>query len=336
MNDINPETERGASALSTPAVVITGATEGIGRALAEEFARAGHTLLLVARNRDDLEKTAAELKRAHGIEVRITAQDLSTEQGCAGVEDVLRRSHLYADCLINNAGIMSSGFFQDENLDRAKRLIDLDVRALVDLTLRFLPGMIARRHGGVLNVASMMGFMPVPYQAPYAAAKAFVLSFSKAVAYEAMGTGVTVSVIAPGAVTTRLHAKAGSQNSYYVSFFPLMTPQQVARAAFRGFRRGHSLIVPGLFNQLAVSAMRFVPDFLLVPVMGLFFRVRDEAGNPLPPGSSAKEDAPKKLAPDRQASLAGASAAEPGDGSVVEPRGIEPLTSAVRLLRSPN
>lgn len=314
MNDINPETERGGAALSTPAVVITGATEGIGRALAEEFARAGDTLLLVARNRNDLEKTAAELKRAHGVEVRITAQDLSTEEGCAGVEDALRRAHLYADCLINNAGIMSSGFFQDEDLDTVKRLVDLDVRAVVDLTHRFLPGMIARRHGGVLNIASMMGFMPVPYQAPYAAAKAFVLSFSKAIAYETMGTGVTVSVIAPGVVFTRLHAKAGSQNSYYVRFFPLMTPRQVARWAYNGFRRRRSLIVPGIFNQLAVSAMRFVPDFLLVPVMGLFFRVRDEEGNPLPPGSSAKGDAPKKLTPDRQASLAGALLRSPVTG----------------------
>jgi short-subunit dehydrogenase len=286
-------------------VVITGGTEGIGRALAEEFARDGHTLLLVARDRVALERSASELKEAHGVEVRVTVQDLCTGAGCAGVEDALHRYHLYADCLVNNAGIMSSGFFQDEDLDRVKRVVDLDVRAVADLTRRLLPGMLARRHGGVLNIASIMGFMPVPYQAPYAAAKAFVLSFSKALAYETMGTGVTVSVLTPGVVATRLHAKAGSQNSYYLRLFPMMRPEQVARIAYRGFRRGQSVIVPGVFNQIAVSAMRFVPDFLLVPLMGLFFRVRDDEGRPLGPGTGIEGEKSEPIARSRQTNFAG-------------------------------
>jgi short-subunit dehydrogenase len=300
MNDTSPRAEQSGSTLSAPAVVITGATEGIGRALADEFARAGQALLLVARDRAKLERVAADLVDAHGVEVRVTAQDLATTEGCAGVEDALRHNNLYADTLVNNAGIMSSGFFQDEDLATATRLVDLDVRAVVDLTLRFLPGMVARRHGGVLNVASMMGFMPVPYEAPYAAAKAFVVSFSKALAYETMGTGVTVSALTPGAVATRLHAKAGSQNSYYLRFLPMMTPEQVARTGFRGFRRGRGLIVPGIFNQLGVLAMRFVPDFLLVPFMGLCFRVRDAEGNPQGPGTGATSG--RKLPADRRAS----------------------------------
>jgi uncharacterized protein len=302
MNDESPRVERAGSADIAPAVVITGATEGIGRALAEEFARAGQTLLLVARDPATLEQTARDLRDAHGVEVRVTAQDLSTQEGCTGVEQALRRYHLYADCLVNNAGVMSSGFFQDQDPDMVARLIDLDIRTVVDLTRRFLPGMVARGSGGVLNVASMMGFMPVPYQAAYAAAKAFVLSFTKALAYETMGTGVAVSAVAPGVVATRLHSKAGSQNSYYTRFFPMMTPKQVARAAYRGFRHGRGLIVPGIFNQLAVSAMRFVPDFLLVPTMGLFFRVRDEEGNPQGPGSGTKGGG-RELPADRQTSL---------------------------------
>lgn len=312
MNDESPRVERAGSARIAPAVVITGATEGIGRALAEEFARAGQTLLLVARDPATLEQTAGDLRDAHGVEVRVTAQDLSTQEGCTGVEQALRRYHLYADCLVNNAGVMSSGFFQDEDPDTVVRLIDLDIRTVVDLTRRFLPGMVARGSGGVLNVASMMGFMPVPYQAAYAAAKAFVLSFTKALAYETMGTGVTVSAVAPGVVATRLHSKAGSQNSYYTRFFPMMTPKQVARAAYRGFRRGRGLIVPGIFNQLAVSAMRFVPDFLLVPTMGLFFRVRDEEGNPQGPGSGTKGGG--RGPADRQASLVGALLRSPVNG----------------------
>jgi short-subunit dehydrogenase len=143
--------------------------------------------------------------------------------------------------------------------------------------------MVARGRGGVLNVASMMGLMPVPYQAVYAAAKAFMMSFSKALAYETMGTGVTVSVLVPGVVATRIHAKAGAQNSYYVHVFPNMTPEKVAQRAYSGFNRGQSVILPGFFNWLGALAMRFVPDFLLVPLMGLLFRERDDAGNPLGP-----------------------------------------------------
>lgn len=290
MNDI--KTKSNASPLQ-PAIVITGATEGIGRALAEEFARDGHTLLLVARNAAKLTETAAELTRAHSIEVKVTAQDLSTVEGCEGVEQALRRFGLYADVLVNNAGIMSSGFFQDEDPDTVRGLIDLDVRALVDLTLRFLPGMVERGRGGVLNISSMLGYMPVPYQAIYAASKAFVLSFSKAIAYESMGTGVRVSVVAPGVVATKLHQKAGAQNSRYLLWFPAWTPEDVARTAYRRFKRGSTVILPGLAAPLSVFIMRFVPDFLLVPLMGWFFRVRDEEGRVLWPGGSISP-APKR------------------------------------------
>jgi short-subunit dehydrogenase len=293
MNDVHLQRETGTA---SPSVVITGATEGIGRCLAEEFARGGHTLLLVARDESRLALTRAELVRAHGIRVEISSQDLSTVEGCAGVELALRRFGLYADILVNNAGIMGSGFFQDEELDRAHRIVDLNVRAVVDLTLRFLPGMIARKKGGVLNTSSMNGFMPVPYEASYAASKAFLISFSKALSYETMGTGVTVSVIAPGAVATELHAKAGTSNSLYLNVFPLMTPETVARAAYRGFRRGRTVILPGFLNPLGAFVMRFVPDALLVPLMGLLFRVRDDEGNPQDPGPLPKVDVEPKPA----------------------------------------
>jgi uncharacterized protein len=278
MNDIKPRTD---SALETPAVVITGATQGIGRALADAFASGGHNLLLVARDGERLAHTAAELSRKYRVTVRVTTQDLSAVEGCAGVEQALCRFGLYADILVNNAGMMSSGFFQDEDPATMRRLVDLDVRALVDLTSRFLPGMVARRRGGVLNIASMMGLMPVPYQAAYAASKAFVLSFTKALAYETMGTGVKVSAIAPGVVQTKLHAKAGSQHSRYLVLFPQMTPEQVAQSAYRQFTRGWSMILPGLFNKLCALAAGLAPDILVVPLMGWFFRRRDDQGRVL-------------------------------------------------------
>jgi short-subunit dehydrogenase len=195
------------------------------------------------------------------------------------VEEALRRFGLYADMLVNNAALMSAGFFQDQDRATMRRIVELNASAVVDLTRRFLPGMIARRRGGVLNVASMEGFMPVPYQATYAAAKAFVLSLSRALAYETMYTGVRISALAPGTTATDLHAKAGAENSRYVMLLPVMTSEDLARIAYRQFMRGKKVIVAGWFNRLSLVARRFAPDFALVPFMGWLFRVRDAEGN---------------------------------------------------------
>jgi len=262
-----------------PAVVITGATHGLGRALAEEFARGSHALLLVARDEIALRKAAEELSSAHDVVVKTLAADLGTEEGCAAVEDALQSSGLYADMLVNNAAMMMAGFFQDQDPAKLRQLVDLDVRAVVDLTRRLLPGMIARRKGGVLNVASVEGFMPVPYQATYAAAKAFVLSFTRALAYETMGTGVRISSLAPGTIATEMHAKAGAEYSRYVQYLPARTAQDVAGVGYRKFMRGWKVIVPGIFNNFGRFAAPFVPKLLLVPFIGLLFRVRDAEGN---------------------------------------------------------
>ncbi len=185
------------------------------------------------------------------------------------------RHGLYADILVNNAAMMAAGFFQDQDPAMLGKLVDLNVRGTVDLTRRFLPGMIARGTGGVLNVASVEGFMPIPYQATYAATKAFVLSFSRALAYETMYTGVRVCTLAPGTVATGLHEKAGAEYSRYVRFLPTKTAEDVARIGYRNFKRGSKLTVTGWFNRLSILISRFVPNLMLVPFMGLLFRVLD-------------------------------------------------------------
>jgi short-subunit dehydrogenase len=293
MTELNKTAQQG-----WPCVVITGATQGVGRALADEFARDGHALLLVARDEAGLAAAAAELASAHGVTVNFAACDLSTDEGCAGVERALQRFSLYADILVNNAAMMAAGFFQDQEPAMLRKMVDLNMRAMVDLTRRFLPGMIGRGTGGVLNVASVEGFMPIPYQATYAATKAFVLSFSRALAYETMYTGVHVCTLAPGTVATTLHEKAGAEYSRYVRFLPTNTAEDIARIGYRNFKRGRKLTVTGWFNRLGILVSRFVPNVLLVPFMGLLFRVLDAEGNPqmphvLPPDKPLVTPAPR-------------------------------------------
>lgn len=294
-----------------PATVITGATHGLGRALAEEFARGGYDLLLVARDEVALRRTAQELSAAYHVEVRTLAADLSTEEGCAKVEEALESAGLYAEMLVNNAALMTAGFFQDQDPEKLRKIADLNVSAVIDLTRRLLPGMIARHKGGVLNVASVEGFMPVPYQATYAATKAFVLSFTRSLAYETMGTGVRVGCLAPGTIETAMHAKAGAEYSRYVQYLPAMSAEDVARIGYRNFMRGRKVIVPGLFNKFAALVAPFVPKLLLVPFAGLLFRVRDAEGNlqwprPLPKPEASTPRAKTKAA-ERQAKAEAAS-----------------------------
>jgi hypothetical protein len=195
------------------------------------------------------------------------------------VAEALSARGLYCESLVNNAALMTAGFFQDLEEEALLRLVDLNVRAVVDLTRRFLPDMLARGRGGVLNVSSVEGFMPVPYQATYAATKAFMISFSRALAWEVFGSGVRVCTVAPGPIETEMHAKAGAENSRYVLYLPQMSPEAMAEAAYRRFMRGNWVIVEGWINRLVAFGVRFVPGIMLIPAVGWFFRVRDAEGN---------------------------------------------------------
>ena len=279
-----------------PAAVITGATQGIGRALAEEFARHGHTVLIVARHEAALAETAKAIAAAHNVRADYAACDLATEQGCDRLVEALSEKGLYCESLVNNAAIMTAGFFQDQDRDTLLKIVDLNVRAVVDLTRRFVPDMIERGQGGVLNVSSVEGFMPVPYQATYAATKACMISLSRALAYEVMGTGVRVCTVAPGPVETGMHAKAGAEYSRYVLYLPQTAPETMAKAAYRRFMRGNWVIIEGWLNRIIATGVRFLPGIMLIPAVGWFFRVRDADGNlqwPKPQEPPKPQEGPK-------------------------------------------
>ncbi len=273
-----------APSATKPVAVITGGTEGLGLALARLFAKDGHDLMLVARSEDKLAQAAADLAKEYGVRVETTAQDLSTEEGRAGVERALQEKGLHAEFLVNNAALALGGFFQDGDRETLLKMIDLNIGAVVDLTRRLMIGMIARGHGRIVNVSSMTGFQPTPYELSYAASKSFVTNFSRGLAYELMYTGVTVSALVPGVIATDLHGKAGATYSRYLYMLPVMTPEQVASRGYRAFMRGRKIIVPGIRNKLLTLLGNFTPNFVLVPFMGMLFRVLGEDGVALPPG----------------------------------------------------
>lgn len=243
-------------------VLITGASGGIGAALAAEFAGAGHDLFLVARQRDVLAGLAADLTRNHGVQVDFLALDLTEKEAGMSLEAEIARRDLIVDILVNNAGFGLAG--RADRIDRQSQLemIDLNIRVLVDLTLRFLPGMRKRRRGGVLNVGSIAGFQPGPYMAVYYATKAFVGSFTAALATECQGSGVKVTNLAPGPVATGFAARAGMERARLFERMRAQDAGAVARAGYRGFVAGRRLVIPKLTNRLFVLAGRLVPGRL--------------------------------------------------------------------------
>lgn len=257
-----------------PAVVITGASEGIGKAFATMLACKGYTLLLIARHGQALENVAREA----GSRVHTLALDLADPHAADRVFEFLEAHALYADILINNAGMGSGGRFDAQTADDVDQLLTVNIAALVRLTHRLLPGMRERRRGGILNIASVAGFMPGPWQALYFASKAFVLSFSQAIAEECEDDGVHVMVAAPGPVETRIHAAMKTGWSFYRRLFPSYEPEHIARLVWNGFERGDRLLVPGLINNLSALAATFMPNDVLVPLVGILVRPRFKSG----------------------------------------------------------
>jgi short-subunit dehydrogenase len=238
--------------------LVTGASAGLGRELARLAAGDGHDLVLVARRRERLEELAAELTSAHGVQVTVIASDLSEQAAPAEIAERIHTAGTQIDFLINNAGFGSCGPFSRAVLDREVEMIHLNIRALVQLTHLFLPGMVARKSGRILNVASVAGFVPGPYMATYYASKAFVLSFTEGLAGELRGTGVSITASCPGPTETEFGAVAGSTKSKLFQS-GVATAAPVALHAYRAMMAGKVVAIPGLMNKLIAQSARFAP-----------------------------------------------------------------------------
>ena len=242
--------------------LVTGASSGIGLALARRFAADGNRLVLVARSEEKLAELAEELRQEYHVDVLAVVQDLSEPDAAKTVFDTLTSQGVMVDIVINNAGFGAAGSFHELPLQRQLDILRVNVVALTDLTRRFLPGMVERGRGGILNIASTAAFQPGPGMAVYFATKAYVLSFTEALAEELRGSGVTASCLAPGPTVTGFSATAEMQDSRLFKLGP-MSAEAVAAAGHRGFRRGKAIVVPGIGNKLAAILVRFAPRIVV-------------------------------------------------------------------------
>ena len=241
--------------------LVTGASSGIGRALAHEHARRGRDLIVVARSEDELHALAGKLRSQYDVEVRVVAKDLTQPDSRRELFKLVDEEGLTVDYLFNNAGFGGAGQFYEQEWGMLSGMMELNMRAVTELLHLFLPGMVARGRGRVLNTSSTAGFMPGPRQAVYFATKAYVNSVSKAVASELQGTGVTVTALCPGAVKTDFADTAGLGDSKL--FESAATPETTAAQGYTAMEAGRLEVITELGLAVAIKGlMPFIPDRL--------------------------------------------------------------------------
>jgi len=250
-----------ASARTT--TLITGASSGIGYELARVFARNGHDLVLVARNRERLGQLAEDLRAAFELTVTVIAKDLSTPTAASELVEELQQATIQISLLVNNAGVDVYGYFYDTDWTQELDMIQLNLVSLTQLTKLLLANMRQQQYGRILNLGSTGSFVPSPLNTVYAATKAYVWSFSAALAEELAGTGITVTVLCPGATRTEFQARAHIENIRLLRF-GVMEAASVAEAGYRAMMAGKRVVVPGLYNKAQVLFARLLPCSLMV------------------------------------------------------------------------
>jgi uncharacterized protein len=252
----------------TSTCLVTGASSGIGAEIARELARRGHGVTLAARREERLRELAEELSDEHGVRAGTVSADVADEKARRSLKAELTKRNLDVEVLVNNAGFGSGGAFADLEPEKEAQMVRTNVEAVVALTGLFLPGMIERGRGAVLNVASLIAFQPVPFQATYGATKAAVLSFSDALHEELRGSGVTITSVCPGPVRTEFGESGGfggADERIPDRFW--LEADKVATDAVNALDNGDRVTVPGARNQIAALYGQHLPRFLLLPLV---------------------------------------------------------------------
>jgi short-subunit dehydrogenase len=248
-----------------PVALVTGASGGIGADIATLLAGVKHDLVLVARSRDKLAELAAKLEKEHGVAVTVLTADLTDPAASDLIAKVVREKELVIDVLVNNAGLGSYGPFAEIDAKIDLGLIALNITSLTHMTKLFLPPMLARKRGRIMNVGSTAGFVPGPLMAVYYASKAYVLSLSVALANEVAGSGVTVTCLCPGATRTAFDTTAGNDKTRLFKG-GVMDSMEVAKAGVAAMTRGEVICVPGFMNRLKASTAGLAPRSLLAKI----------------------------------------------------------------------
>jgi short-subunit dehydrogenase len=238
--------------------LVTGASSGLGTEFAWLFAAEGCDVVVVARRHDKLVALAEEIKVKHPVEVHVLSEDLAQPGAAKRIGDELSKRNIEVEFLVNNAGFGGSGAFAERDLAREVEMVQVNIVALVELTHRLLPGMLARKSGRILNIGSTAGFLPGAFMAVYYATKAFVNSFTEALSVELAGTGVTATVSCPGATATEFAQVAGNAASALFKA-RVMSAREVAEDAYHAMMKGEPMSVAGFTNKLRIASLRLAP-----------------------------------------------------------------------------
>jgi short-subunit dehydrogenase len=266
-------------AKSNKTALVTGASVGLGAEFSKLFAADGHDVVLVARRRENLEALAAELVKQHGVRATVMPEDLNEPGAPERIVKALGEEGIEVEFLVNNAGFGTSGAFASADLARELSMLTVNITTLVHLTRLLLPAMVARRSGRILNIGSTAGFVPGPFMAGYYASKAFVNSFTQALAYELRGTGVTATVSCPGATLTEFAKVAGNDKSRLFQAAAMGAPE-VAAHGYRAMMRGRPMAIAGFRNQLSIQSLRFAPRGMTVALAASLNKTDDPPALP--------------------------------------------------------
>ncbi|MCB1521013.1 MAG: SDR family NAD(P)-dependent oxidoreductase [Hyphomicrobiaceae bacterium] len=263
------------------ATIVTGGSRGIGLALARRFLDDGHNVVVIARGKAGLDQAVAVLRAEarQGQSVVPLVLDVTRADACQTIDETLAGNGLEPGILINNAGVGLGGTLTTQSADDLSHLVALNVDALTRLTRHMLIRMRDNGGGTIINVSSLGGYVPGPYQAAYYASKAYVNAFTEAAGWEASGSGVNVMLVAPGPVETGFHAAMGAEKSLYRRLLPGMSPAAIANSVHLGYRLGLRVVVPGPHFRLMSLALRILPHPIALPLIGFLLKPRGTAGS---------------------------------------------------------